>query len=294
MLKILTEASDREIITLETKGSTLVVDGEIDNFHYTLTTCPPDDFPVVGSFDEAAYQKVETKYLAALIRRTVYSIDSENSHYALGGVLFNFEGDKITAVSTDGRRLSYIQCPAEAVGELPKDDKTIFPPKTLNLIERASGDVAEVLIAAKEGQAVVKVGNLTISSVLIDGHFPNWRAILPEKSSRRSCRFIAGTLAAAVRKAEIVATEKKPGVWLKFEEGRCVVAAAGEEVGDSSVTLPVEYAQETTDLRFDSRFLNEYLRCIAPDETISFYFLPDKPALFETEDNYQYVVMPLA
>ena len=31
----------------------------------------------------------------------------------------------------------------------------------------------------------------------------------------------------------------------------------------------------------------------APEETVSFYFLADKPALFETSDGYSYVIMPL-
>ncbi|KAA5549895.1 DNA polymerase III subunit beta, partial [Acinetobacter baumannii] len=80
------------------------------------------------------------KSLGDLIRRTSFATDSENSHYSLGGVLFNFEQDRMSAVSTDGRRLAFQERSAESVrvvesaSEHLSENKTIFPPKTLNLM----------------------------------------------------------------------------------------------------------------------------------------------------------------
>lgn len=288
--KILAETTTEEIL-LESEGTTLVVTGE--NFRYQLTTCEATDFPPVAAFDAEAYCKIPTKVFGEMIRRTTFAIDSENSHYALGGVLMNFVGDRVSAVSTDGRRLAFQEGVAESVGEHESENKTIFPPRTLNLIERAFGDVDEARVAVKEGQALIQIGAFVVSSTLIDGRFPNWRAIFPDKSGRKKVDFIAGPLASAVRQAEIVASDKKPGVWLNFEPGKVVVAAAGEEIGESSVQIPISYDGENTSLRLDSKFLSDFLRCVAPEETVSFYFLADKPALFETADGYSYVIMPL-
>lgn len=288
--KILAETTTEEAV-IESEGTTLVVTGE--NFRYQLTTCEANDFPPVASFSAEAYHKIPSKVFAEMIRRTTFAIDAENSHYALGGVLMNFVADRVSAVATDGRRLAFQEGVAEAVGEHESENKTIFPPRTLNLLERAFGDVDEALIAVNEGQALIKIGSFVVSSTLIDGRFPNWRAIFPEKSGRKKVDFIAGPLASAVRQAEIVASEKKPGVWLNFEPGKVVVAAAGEEIGESSVQIPISYDDEKTALRLDSKFLSDFLRCLAPEETVSFYFLADKPALFETSDGYSYVIMPL-
>jgi len=288
--KILAETSDDELL-LALEGTALTVQGL--NFQYRLSTCSSENFPTVSRFEESSYHKVASKSLGELIRRTSFATDAENSHYSLGGVLFNFEQDRISAVSTDGRRLAFQERSAESINGHLSENKTIFPPKTLNLLERAIGDVEEALIAVKEEQALIQIGSVVISTTLIVGRFPNWRAIIPEKNGRKNVNFISGQLASAVRQAEIVATEKKPGVWFHFEPGKVNVAAAGEEVGESNVSIPIAFEDDKTSLRLDSRFLNEFFRCVAAEENVAFYFLPDKPALFETTDGYSYVIMPL-
>lgn len=289
--KILTETTDEEI-ALELDGTTLGVRGA--NFRYQLTTWSANDFPTVSAFEETAYHKISTKSLSEMIRRTSFATDAENAHYSLGGVLFDFAPDRITSVATDGRRLAFQTRSAEAVGDHAPADTIVFPPKALNLIERAAGEVEEALIAIKEAQALIQLGNVVVSTTLMEGRFPKWRQIVPDKSGRIHVDFIAGQLASAVRQAEIVATEKKPGVWFNFSSGKVSVAAAGDEVGESNVDIPIAYDGEASSIRLDPRFLNEFFRCLPAEETISFYFLQaDKATLFETSDDYAYVVMPL-
>lgn len=288
--RILAETVDEEI-TLESNGAQLGVYG--NNFRYQLSTWSAGDFPSIPLFDASAYHKIDTKLLAEMIRRTSFATDIENAHYALGGVLFNFGSDYITAVSTDGRRLAIQKRSAESVGGHASENKAIFPLRSLNLIERAVGEVDEALIAVSEGRAIIRLGNVVVSTILKEGRFPNWNAIVPDKSGKSRVDFLAGQLASAVRQAEIVVTEKKPGVWFHFGQGKANIAASGEEIGESNIELPIVYEGAKSSLRLDPRFLNEFLRSISPDETIAFYFQPDSPVLFETTDDYKYVVMPL-
>lgn len=288
--KIFSETHDDEF-SLELSGTNICVRGA--NFRYQLATWSADDFPTVGKFDAVSYHRISTKSFCDMIRRTSFATDAENTHYALGGVLFNFESDVMIAVATDGRRLAYQKCAAESVGEHLSENKTILPPRTLRLLESAASSVDEVLIAVKEGQAIFKLGSVVVSTILMEGRFPNWRAIMPNKDDKHHVDFISGQLFSAVRQAEIVATEKKPGVWFNFEPGKVSVEAAGEEVGESTVDIPIAYEDEKTSLRLDSKFLTEFLRIISPEDTLAFYFKPDKPTLFETTDDYAYVVMPL-
>ncbi len=288
--KIFAETKDEEF-TLELNGTNLNVRGA--NFRYQLATWSADDFPSVAKFDAQAYHKVSTRSFCDMINRTSFATDAENTHYALGGVLFNFEADSMIAVATDGRRLAYQKCAAESVNEHLSENKTILPPRTLRLLASAASGVDEVLIAVKEGQALVRLGNVVVSTILMEGRFPNWRSIMPDKSGKLHVDFIAGQLFSAVRQAEIVATEKKPGIWFNFEQGKVCVEAVGEEVGQSNIEIPIVFEGEKTSLRLDSRFLTEFLHIISQEDTLAFYFQPDKPALFETTDDYSYVVMPL-
>ncbi len=294
--KILTETTDDEI-TLEFNNGKLVVRGQRSK--YQLDTSDDwDKFPAVADFSETSYIKIAAKSLCELIRRTVFATDVNNSHYELRGVKFIFSEDRTVAVATDGRRLAHQECASERCGEASGDGEfsleAIFPPRALNLIERAASDVEDVLIAIRDTEALVKVGDVVVSTTLMVGRFPDWKAIIPEPGSKRRVDFIAGELARAIRQAEIVATESKPGVWFNFTEGSVDISAAGEATGESSVVLPIAYSGEEHKLRLDSRFLNEFFRCISPEETVAFYFFGDYRTLLETTDGYQYVVMQLA
>jgi DNA polymerase-3 subunit beta len=56
-----------------------------------------------------------------MIRKTVFSVSTDETRYVLNGVNFLMENGKITLIATDGRRLAFIQ------RELP-DKKSLWAP----------------------------------------------------------------------------------------------------------------------------------------------------------------------
>lgn len=294
--KIFSETNDEEIL-LELEGTKLTVKGA--HFRYQLdTTDETDKFPSIASFEASTYFKIPVNSFNRMVRRTVFATETNNSHYELRGVKFVFGEDRTMAIATDGRRLAYQECSSESftddengsVGE----KQAIFPTRTLNLIERADSVAEDVLVAIRDADAQIKFGNIVVSSTLMTGRFPDWNAIIPDKSAKKRVDFIANELARAIRQAEIVATENKPGVWFKFEKGKVNITAAGEATGESSVELPIAYDGEAAELRLDSHFLTGFFREAPQEDTIAFYFMQDYRTLFETTDGYRYVVMQLA
>lgn len=294
--KIFTETTDEEIL-LESEGTRLTVKGL--HFRYQLDTADEaDKFPAIAPFPEGACFKISTNSLNRMSRRTVFATETTNSHYELRGVKFVFGEEKTIAVATDGRRLAYQECASEFLAGDPavafEEKQAIFSTRALNLIERVDSDVDDALVVLRDSEAQIKIGSVVVSTTLMTGRFPDWNAIIPDKNQKKRVDFIASDLARAIRQAEIVATENKPGVWFKFEPGKVNVTANGDATGESSVELPIAYDGETAELRLDSRFLNEFFREVPPDETVAFYFLQDYRTLFETTDGYRYVVMQLA
>lgn len=294
--KIFSETTDAEIM-MELDGTRLTVKGQ--HFRYQLDTVDEaDKFPSVGQFQEATYFKIPTQSFSRMVRRTVFATETNNSHYELRGVKFVFGADRTTAIATDGRRLAYQEYASESYQESPDEafveKQAIFSTRALNLIDRSAGDAEHVLIAVRDAEALIRIGNIVVSTVLMSGRFPDWNAIIPDKSTKTRVDFIANELARAIRQAEIVATENKPGVWFKFETGKVFVTAAGEATGESSVELPIAYDGEAAQLRLDSRFLNEFFKEVPAEDAVAFYFLQDYRTLFETTDGYRYVVMQLA
>jgi DNA polymerase-3 subunit beta len=132
-----------------------------------------------------------------LVRRTVFSTDNESSRYALGGVLLEFTAQApagtVIAVGTDGRRLAKMEGPAVAKDGQPADAQPIVPARAMQLIERCLGDASvPVHVAVRANEILVKTGPTTISARLVDGRFPRWRDVFPDRPDAARARHASG------------------------------------------------------------------------------------------------------
>ena len=295
--KIFSETNDEEIL-LELDGTRLTVKG--DRFRYSLdTVADVDSFPDVKDFgDETTAFRIAGADLRKTIRRTVFASDLCNAHYALDGVKFFFRSDSVVAAATDGRRLAYQKIAASPVGELPEDfseTSAFFPIRALRQIQEAAKSSDEVLFATDGETARIKRGNVVVRSILKSGRFPDCEQIIPDTDGFQEVDFIADGLLRAVRQAEIVATEDKPGVVFSLEDGKVYLSAVGEETGDSVVELPVSYEGEPAKTTFDAKFLKEFLGALDPEEIVHFRFKSTEyRTLFETNDGYKHVLMQIS
>jgi DNA polymerase-3 subunit beta len=197
---ILRESSDANL-KIETDGQNLVVSGQHSEFR--LPAENPDEFPAVASFNENKYHEIPARLFRELVRRTAFATDNESSRYALGGVLLELAGDQVIAVGTDGRRLAKMAGPGKSIGgHQTGDNTTIVPTKAMTLIERALTDAdAEIQVAARANDILVRSPRVTIYSRLVEGRFPRWRDVFPQRGGGKQIDLIAGPFYAAVRQA---------------------------------------------------------------------------------------------
>ncbi|MCA9240480.1 MAG: DNA polymerase III subunit beta, partial [Planctomycetales bacterium] len=199
---ILRESSD-ETFRLEVDGQHLRVLGERSQFN--LTAENPAEFPSVATFDEQAYYETSARWLKELIRRTIFATDNESSRYALGGVKMEWDDGKLSAVGTDGRRLAKMEGPLQAVGEAsPFGDSTIVPSRSLQLIDRViNEDDAEVQLAVRQNEVLLKSPRSVIYTRLLEGRFPRWRDVFPQRTGSVKIELPVAPFYAAVRQAAI-------------------------------------------------------------------------------------------
>jgi DNA polymerase-3 subunit beta len=102
-----------------------------------------------------------------------------------------------------------------------------------------------------------------------------------------------------IKQAAIVTTETNPGVTFKFANdglagGVLFLSAAGAEIGESKIDMPVDYAGEDISFRIDPGYIVDFLKILPADKNIDIY-LNDKGAItFKMDDNYTYILMPLS
>ena len=291
---ILRESTDAKLsISVSDKGAE--VKGERSKFN--LPSANPDEFPSVASFQEEKCHEVPARLFKELVRRTVFATDTESSRYALGGVLLEFEAKKIVAVGTDGRRLAKMEGPAISIGEhLTRDTMTIVPTKSMQLIDRALADGdAEIRIAARGNDILVKSQRATIFSRLVEGRFPRWRDVFPQRTDAVRLDLSVGQVHSAIRQAAVVASEDSRGIDFTFGEGQLVLTGSTADVGQSRVELPISYSGPSITISMDHRFVSDFLKVLDPSKNFTLEIESgDSAALFSTDDGYGYVVMPLS
>lgn len=291
---ILRESCD-EKLRIEADVHATVIRGERSEFR--LPAQNPEEFPVVSEFRQGGYQEVSARLFRELIRRTLFATDVESSRYALGGVLLEFEPERMVAVATDGRRLAKMEGPSVRVGEAwAGDTMTIVPSRAMQLMERALTDPdAQVQIAARANDVLIRCPRTTIYSRLVEGLFPKWRDVLQERQDSVKIQVAAGPLYSAIRQAAIVASEKSRGVSFEFREGTLVLSAATAEIGQSRVEFPIPYSGPPVTITLDHRFVSDFLRVLEPERSITVDIQDgESAALLTTDDGYEYVVMPLS
>jgi DNA polymerase-3 subunit beta len=265
---------------------------------FKLNAADPDEFPNVARFEETKYHVISARLFREIIARTEFATDMESSRYALGGVLFELEENKITAVGTDGRRLAKMEGPAEAVsGHKTGDTMTIVRTPSLRAIGRAISDADnEVHLAARASDVLIRTPRCTFYSRLVEGRFPRWRDVFPQRRNSPRIDMQVGPLMQALRQAAIVLSAESRGVDFTFADGTLTLAGATAESGQSHVEMPVAYTGPQIVVALDHRFVLEFLKVLSPEATVSLEVENGETAVvFHADDSaYGYVVMPLS
>ena len=283
-----------EQVTIEATEQSLVVRGGQSDFN--LSTEDPAEFPAVAAFEDENYFTVPSNVLREMIRRTAFATDLESTRDALGGILLEFAADKVTLAATDSRRLAVVSAACESVGETNLDSVSpVVPSKAMQLIEKSlpdSDDPAQIAVHANH--VLVKCGGSTVYSRLVEGRFPRYGDVIP-KEFKANVELVVSQFYSAVRQAQIVTSEESRGVDFAFTEGSLTLSSQAADVGKSSVVLPIAYSGDPITVTFDPKFVADFLRIIDSGTSITLNLIDaESPAVFTTDDGYQYVVMPLS
>ena len=173
---------------------------------------------------------------------------------------------------------------------------TIVPTRAIQLIERALSDKDETVdVAARSKDILVKTPRCTIYSRLVEGRYPNWRQVLPQRTTGHRIDMVVGPMFSALRQAAIVADQETRGIDLTFVDGTLRMIGSTAEIGDSQVELPIAYTGEEVTLTLDHRFIADFCKVLDAETNFTFDMESGQaPALLTTEDGYGYVIMPMA
>ena len=265
-----------------------------DKSRFNLMGLPKSDYPILPDFPKEKVLKIPKDMLRTMLRRTAFSVSNDESRYILNGTYLNVENGVVKMVATDGRRLAFI---SRDLADKKIVMAVVIPSKAINEVQRIlsldeAGD--DVKLGVTENQIAFQVGDVTLTSRLIEGVFPNYEQVIPKKNEAQ-IKLGAKEALSAVRQMALLALDKTSSVKFLFGRGTLKVSASAQGLGEGEVEMNTDYNGENLEIAFNPAFLMDILKNVDDDQV--FFELSNSvtPALITPvkDKNYLCVVMPM-
>ena len=280
-------------LSLEYRPSQQDVEVISGSARFHLRTLPLEDFPNLPETDPAAALAVPAAAFIETIGRVARSASRDETRPHLTGVLVTAEGSDLRMVATDSYRLSVKE--TKLSSPLAGSLEANVPARTLQELSRVAGanGAEEIAVTSLENQVVFAVGDVVLSSRLVEGRFPNYQQLLPE-SYEHELRIDRSELLDVVRRISLLAQKNAP-LRLAFGEGSLEVSAQTPDVGEATESLPVPFKGEAFEIGFNPEFFRDGLESAETEELVLKLISPLRPGLIESGDDggFIYLVMPI-
>jgi DNA polymerase-3 subunit beta len=267
VLELLKYVPGNELLTLECQGKTIALTWDGGKASYDVD--PPADYPGMSEIKVKAEGKIDgDNFIAALTSMVGYCATEENRPL-LTGVTFSL-GETTEVCAGDGFRMAYQVLPIS----FPAEERVTIPAHSVQVLGALWAKIPRVVpladslvrqITAKqqleftfgEGKVVVRFGNTTLSSKLIDGSAPHFRKLIPKDPTLRVNAF-APELERATRRIKDIAL-KGTGIIKLIWTDRIMTVSAKDGDNEAEAKVAVQTDGGAGRVAINVKYLLEYL-----------------------------------
>jgi DNA polymerase-3 subunit beta len=280
-------------MTLELRSAEQDVELKSGGATFHLRTFRAEDFPNLPTPSPDTRMTLPADALTQTISRVARSASRDETRPVLTGILMSASGQELRMVATDSYRLSVKQTALDAPlqGSLEANVPARAMQELVRIAQQSPAD--SVAVSVGKNQVVFELGDVVLSSRLIDGQFPNYRQLLPE-SVEHELRLATAEVSEVVRRISLLAQKNAP-LRLSFSEGTLTVSARTPDIGEASESIPVPFQGETFEIGFNPEFLRDGLESVESEELVLKLISPLRPGLIEAPegDEFVYLIMPI-
>jgi DNA polymerase-3 subunit beta len=263
--------------------------------YYKLNGLAAEEFPPMPTFGERRKIVLPQEKIKGMLRKTSFAVSTDETRYVLNGIFVSLKEHKVTMVATDGRRLALTDEEVDVNQE--SQAEFIVPTKAINELNRLLQPKGEVEIKFNENQAFFDLkaedGNsVVVITKLVEGNYPNYKQVIPGEAQERVA-LVREEFLQALRRAEIMTSEKSNSVKLAFSKNNLTITANTQEVGEGRESLAINYKGKDIAIAFNPGYLMDPLKALDNDEV--FLELSDElsPGVVKINGPFLYVIMPM-
>lgn len=254
-----------------------------------------DEFPLIPKMEKEESIEVDVRAFEKAVEQTVFSASLNTSRPVLSGVFLKVEKDILYMVATDSYRL------AEKVIKLGYKGTSAFscivPGRTIAELGKILSKLKDkkMEISVSKNQILFNVGNIELTSRLIEGKFPEYDKIIP-KDSKTKFVVKVEDLSQVVKRVSLFAKENNYSIRMTAtNDGKLTLSTDETKVGEEKAELEIKMEGENNKIAINAQYLLDVLTFVDCEEIeIS---ITDKlsPAVIKPckKDDYTYIIMPL-
>lgn len=292
--------SDNVTLTLDNSTQTLNV--RCGTSETNIKGIDAEEFPPIPEPDLDNGIPLNVTNFKEMVQQVAFAASTDEARPVLTGVLLKLDANQITMAATDGFRISIRE---DAItNAITQPIEAIIPARALVELARIIGGSEETLIMTfppDRGQVIFHMDSLELASQLIEGSFPDFRAIIPQSFKTHTLLSTNGLLKAC-KQSEIIAREGTNVARLNIipeadeaTPGTLEISAHSEQTGSSEVMVDASVDGVPLLVAFNVRFLREVLEVIKSDNVWLETNAANTPGLIhpQGDDHFKHIIMPM-
>lgn len=260
-----------EIIEGELIGDDLLIKSK--NHKLKIKGIDAKEFPLIPEFSGEFFFKLETTVFSEFISNIMISVAHNDTRQELNGVLVRFFEDSLVLASTDSFRLTEIKIDLNK--KMITDEYLVFIKNTPSIILPALAlieiqkvfDKGDVEIKIDQNQFFIQNKEAKIVSRLINGNYPEYQQILPEKYET-IIKVDKNELLSVLKIAFLVAGNQNGEVVMKNTEDKkaLVFTSQSMDSGENVSEIKADIQGNEFEMIFNCRYFLEGLNALISDK----------------------------
>jgi len=252
-------------------------------------------FPVLNRMADDKLFAIASSMLEEMIRKTQYAISQEDNRYIYNGLALQANGDKLTIVGTDGRRLAAITRKLAAPASIPNGTDVVVHAKAIREIQKLIDVADEVLLGVEQRDLFVRVGDAQLSSRLLEGKFPDYKRVLPQEIGVQ-LEMGRDRLIEALQQIRPVTEPPSHQCRMILENKKMHITGQSSGQGSrADVALDIDYSGEKLEIGFNITYLIDILKALTCPRVRLGMNDANKPLVVQDVDDPDFIalVMPM-
>ena len=258
-----------------------------------------EEFPPIPLGEGDPTLVLDAAQLRESIEQVAMAAASDDPRQYLQGVAVIIEPDKVVLVASDGFRMAVRTLAVES--GVSEKTEFIVPARSLTELSRILADSehpVEIRLTQNRNQVIFSTGDVHLVSRLIEGTFPNYTQMVPDKYETE-IQVSTVDLMQSTRMASYFARDGANVIKLEAtpddEKGNLTITATATELGDNRSDLEAQVKGEETLIAFNARYLLDCINAInSPEIRVELTGSTSPGVIRPTDDtDYVHVIMPM-